>query len=227
MVYMSQSILMPSKRYSTSLNEAMAQIKLDTTGLYLPTETEVDEVQTGRILLRDDQLVCAQSPTQKISVPINRLCDISVSGPPSNMKPYPDPVVSIAYNEDGTARAVTVAPETISAADLADTLIKEFLDDIPVFVALSGNGNSEVNQSKREGQLSIDHEGLRITTSNPSIIRLESIAEYQSVQYTTAGGAARPAIRIRYQTQSKSFTMRIVFENGQHRQILGRYLNRN
>jgi helix-turn-helix protein len=205
----------------------MSSVLADFTARFSAEADAVETPTTGRLVLREDQLVLVATEDQQLAVPLSAIFDIRTGSVPQVFDPLPGTPVTVAIERRGQKEVILVASDDTTVRKFTTVLFKAILNGTHATLKHPAKLGGRVLDTKfRDSILGVKQAGLTFETGGGSVsIALDSVIDF-SRERRQIGGENRSAVVVDHANTGDTMTTVASTASNRTLSILGRHLRR-
>lgn len=184
-----------------------------------------DEPIQGRVVLSQRRLVLAASESDKLTIPLSSIFDISVGHVPDHLGDFFKSTVTVGFERNDRRYVAAVEGDDDTIDKFATVLFKAILNGTTVTVAerervggrVTDEGYRTAALALRPGAVAFRHDGDTFEVDLGSVVELERTSR-------EFDGTRQPMIRFRHMMNGTAVTTVVSMTAPRKMAILGRYL---
>ena len=198
----------------------------DFVGSFNSEVTTRDEPVQGRVVLSQRRLVLAASESEKITIPLTSIFDISVGHVPDNLGDFFKSTVTVAFDRGEKRLVAGIEADDDTIDKFATVLFKAVLNGTEVSITERARVGGRVTDDGFHSAALVLQPGavaFRQGGDDTFEVDLGTVIEFKRTT-TDINGQKRPVIRFRHMIDGTAVTTLVALSSPRKMSILGRYL---
>ena len=197
----------------------------DFVGSFNSEVTTRDEPIQGRVVLSQRRLVLAASESEKLTVPLGSIFDISVGHVPEQLGDFFKSTVTVAFERSDNRYVAAIEADDDTIDKFATVLFKAILNGTEVSVTERARvGGRVTDEGFQQAALVLNPGGVGFRRNGETFeVDLGSVVEFERTSHDFDGNR-RPVIRFRHMMDGTAVTTLVAMASPRKMSILGRYL---